>query len=150
MSARNFIRLRGELADGRKVFVAADAMGCGRDKALGILCRWLLWVDAHCETADTGLCLAQVDELLGEIGAYSALSQIGWVDTQDGTVRVLEFGKYLDPTAKVRQMTAARVAACRARRRAAAAGVEVPAGMKAKGSGKKPATKANAKGGKKR
>lgn len=129
MSARNFIRLRGELADGRKVFVAADAMGCGRDKALGILCRWLLWVDAHCETADTGLCLAQVDELLGEIGAYSALSQIGWVDTQDGTVRVLEYDKYLAPTAKMRQLTAARVAACRARKRAAAAG-ELPAGLK--------------------
>lgn len=149
MSARNFIRLRGELADGRKVFVAADAMGCGRDKALGILCRWLLWVDAHCETADTGLDWGQVDELLGCEGVFRALEAIGWVEQREGTVRVLEFGKYLDPTAKVRQMTAARVAACRARRRAAAAGVEVPAGMKAKGSGKKPATKANAKGGKK-
>lgn len=150
MSARNFIRLRGELADGRKVFVAADAMGCGRDKALGILCRWLLWVDAHCETADTGLDWGQVDELLGCEGVFRALEAIGWVEQREGAVRVLEFGKYLDPTAKVRQMTAARVAACRARRRAAAAGVEVPAGMKAKGSGKKPATKANAKGGKKR
>lgn len=149
MSARNFIRLRGELADGRKVFVAADAMGCGRDKALGILCRWLLWVDAHCETADTGLDWGQVDELLGCEGVFRALEAIGWVEQREGTVRVLEFGKYLDPTAKVRQMTAARVAACKARRRAAAAGVEVPAGMKAKGSGKKPATKANAKGGKK-
>lgn len=150
MSARNFIRLRGELADDRKVFRVADMLYCDRDKALGLLARWLLWVDAHCETPDTGLDWGQVDELLGCEGVFRALEAIGWVEQREGTVRVLEFGKYLDPTAKVRQMTAARVAACRARKRAAAAGVEVPAGMKAKGSGKKPATKANAKGGKKR
>lgn len=150
MSARNFIRLRGELADGRKVFRVADMLYCDRDKALGLLARWLLWVDAHCETPDTGLDWGQVDELLGCEGVFRALEAIGWVEQREGTVRVLEFGKYLDPTAKVRQMTAARVAACRARKRAAAAGVELPAGMKAKGSGKKPATKANAKGGKKR
>lgn len=129
MSARNFIKLRGELADGRKVFQAAEAMDCERDKALGILCRWLLWVDENCESADTGLDWSQVDELLGEDGAYSALSQIGWVEMYDGTVRVREYEKYLAPTAKMRQLTAARVAAFRTRKRAAEAG-ELPAGLK--------------------
>lgn len=113
MSARNFVRLRGELADGRKVFAAADAMDCDRDKALGVLCRWLLWVDAHCESAVTGLDWHQVDELLGVDGAYRALSAIGWVEMYDGTVRVCEFDKYLEPTAKNRQRAAERIAAHR-------------------------------------
>ena len=135
MSRRNFIRLRGELAEGRKVFRVADALYCDRDKALGVMCRWLLWVDANCESADTGLDWGQVDELLGCEGVFRALEAIGWVELREGTVRVLEFEKHLSPTAKERQLTAARVAACKARKRAAAAGVEVSAGLKAKGSG---------------
>lgn len=148
MSARNFIRLRGELAEGRKVFRVADAVECSRNEALGIMVRWLLWVDAHCDTPDTGLDWIQVDELLGQDGVFRALEAIGWVELREGTVRVLEFEKHLSPTAKERQLTAARVAACKARKRAAAAGVEVSAGLKAKGSGKKPEKKASKKGGK--
>lgn len=142
MSARNFIRLRGELADGRKVFRVADMLYCDRDKALGLLARWLLWVDAHCETADTGLDWGQVDELLGCEGVFRALEAIGWVELHEGTVMVLEYDKYLAPTAKTRQATAARVAAFRTRRRAEEAG-EVPAGMKR--AGRKPAKRETAK-----
>lgn len=143
MSARNFIRLRGELAEGRKVFRVADELECSRDEALGVMCRWLLWVDAHCESADTGLDWTQVDELIGRDGVFRGLEAIGWVEVREGTVYVLEFEKHLDPTAKQRQAVAARVAAFRLRRRAAAAAagaVEVPA----KATGKK----ATRKGGK--
>lgn len=146
MSARNFIRLRGELAEGRKVFRVADMLYCDRDKALGLLARWLLWVDAHCETPDTGLDWGQVDELLGCEGVFRALEAIGWVELREGTVMVLEYEKYLAPTAKTRQATAARVAAFRTRRRAEEAG-EVPAGMKRAGKAAKKAT-ASKKGGK--
>lgn len=130
MSARNFIKLRGELADGCKVFQAAETLGVSRDEALGMLCRWLLWVDANCEGEDTGLTWKQVGELMGHANFCSALEDIGWVSIEPGEqVRVLEYDKYLAPTAKMRQLTAARVAACRARKRAAEAG-ELPAGLK--------------------
>lgn len=136
MSARNFIKLRGELADGCKVFQVAAELGVSRDEALGMLCRWLLWVDANCDGEDTGLTWQQVGELMGHVDFCSALEEIGWVSVEPScTVRVLEYDKYLSPTAKERQLTAARVAACKARKRAAAAGVEVSAGLKAKGSG---------------
>lgn len=149
MSARNFIKLRGELADGCKVFQVAAELGVSRDEALGMLCRWLLWVDANCDGEDTGLTWQQVGELMGHVDFCSALEEIGWVSVEPScTVRVLEYDKYLSPTAKERQLTAARVAACKARKRAAAAGVELPAGLKAKGSGKKPEKKASKKGGK--
>lgn len=142
MSARNFIKLRGDLLDSPKVFQAAEAMACEHDTALGVLVRWLLWVDAHCVCEDTGLTPCQVDELLGRDGAMVAMEEIAWVSVEPScTVRVLEYDKHLSPTAKERQLTAARVAACKARKRAAAAGVEVSAGLKAKGSGKKPAKK---------
>lgn len=113
MSARNFIKLRGELADGRKVFRVADELECSRDEALGVMCRWLLWVDAHCETAYTGLDWTQVDELLGCKGVFRALVGIGWVEEHEGAVLVREFDKYLDPTAKKRQLAAERIAAHR-------------------------------------
>lgn len=115
MSARNFIRLRGELAEGRKVFQAAQELGVSRDEALGMLCRWLLWVDAHCETAETGLTFEQVGEVIGHSGFCSALEEIGWVSViiPGELVRVLEFEKYLEPTAKNRQRAAERIAAHR-------------------------------------
>lgn len=132
MSARNFIKLRGDLLDSPKVFQAADAMNCERDKALGVLVRWLLWVDAHCETEDTGLDECQVDELLGTDGVMVALESIGWVErTQDGKVRVCEFDKYLEPTAKNRQRAAERIAAHRWGKKPAKKGTAKKKGGKA-------------------
>lgn len=130
MSARNFIKLRGELADGRKVFRAAKILHVSRDAALGILCRWLLWVDANCTDAATGLSPEHVNELLGNGAAFAALADIGWVHHAGPcSVHVCEFEKYLDPTAKKRQLAAARVAAFRARLRARVE-TELPAGLK--------------------
>lgn len=126
MSARNFIKLRGDLLDSPKVFQAAEAMACEHDTALGVLVRWLLWVDAHCVCEDTGLTPCQVDELLGRDGAMVALEEIAWVHrSAEDTVCVCEFEKYLEPTAKQRQLAAERIAAHR--------------------WGKKPAKKATAK-----
>lgn len=114
MSARNFIKLRGDLLDSPKVFQVAESMKCGHDTALGVLVRWLLWVDAHCVCDDTGLTPGQVDELLGRDGAMAAMEEIGWVYRSSVyTVCVCEFEKYLEPTAKQRQLAAERIAAHR-------------------------------------
>lgn len=132
MSARNFVKVRGELVDSRKVFTACKFLGANRNEVLGLLVRWLLWVDAHCECADTGLRAEDVNDVVGDEYGFDALCQIGWVErVEDGTVRVCEFEKYLSPSAKQRQATAARVSAFRERRRAAAAAAgELPAGLK--------------------
>lgn len=153
MSARNFVKVRGELVDSRKVFTACKFLGANRNEVLGLLVRWLLWVDAHCECADTGLRAEDVNDVVGDEYGFDALCQIGWVErVEDGTVRVCEFEKYLSPSAKQRQATAARVSAFRERRRAAAAAGELPAGLKRpRKAGKKATAKkatASKKGGK--
>lgn len=104
--------------NGAKPFQAAQVLNCGNNEVLGVLVRWLAWVDAHCASDETRLTEEQVDDVCQKQGAAFALECLGWVTVKGGFVYVIDFDKYLSPTSKTRSMDAARQQMCRARRKA--------------------------------
>lgn len=115
--SKAWTRVMDDLSDSPKVFRFAEVAGISRAAAFGCMVRWLNWVDAHCETAKTGLNAEVLDDVMfGIEGTGAALRAIGWVELvqeEPGEgpwrVRVAEFEKYLSPTSKKRALAARRV-----------------------------------------
>lgn len=100
-----FIRLSNMLPDSPKVAKFARICRVPQDVALGLMVRWLCWVDRHCTDACTGLLPKELDQLVfGSVADLTnGLMRIGWVELDgDGCVCVAEFEKYCSPTAKRR------------------------------------------------
>lgn len=118
---KEWIRLNVTLPDSEKVFRLAAALDVPAPFTLGLMARWLTWVDAHCKTEFTGLRPDDVDAVCyGVKGCCEAFAAIGWVQVEKvafrgGVERVVicEFDKYLSPTSKVRACGAVRKAQCR-------------------------------------
>lgn len=116
-----WIRLNVLLPNSPKVARVAAVVGCSPDAALGLMLRWLCWVDLYCATEETQLRLADVDDLFAVPYAGRALAAIGWVRTdENGVVRVCDFEKYLDPTSKVRAAETERKAKFRMKKKGGA------------------------------
>lgn len=114
---KNWIRINDTLPDSEKVFRVAAALEVPAPQALGLMVRWLTWVDAHCTEASTGMRPADVDAVCyGTQGCCEALAAIGWVQVVSGHVVICEFDKYLSPTSKVRVLATMRAQKCRARK----------------------------------
>lgn len=121
---KNWIRINDTLPDSEKVFRVAAALEVPAPQALGLMVRWLTWVDAHCKTEFTGLRPADVDAVCyGVQGCCAALARIGWVKVEEVPIRggvervvICEFDKYLSPTSKVRVLATMRMQRCRARK----------------------------------
>lgn len=121
---KNWIRINDTLPDSEKVFRVAAALEVPAPQALGLMVRWLTWVDAHCKTEFTGLRPDDVDAVCyGVKGCCEALAAIGWVRvdkvalyTDTKRVVICEFDKYLSPTSKVRVLATMRMQKCRARK----------------------------------
>lgn len=92
----------------------ARELDCSLDEALGVMVRWLAWLDMHTTDGKTGLSLAEVDSLVfgNACQEYSkALVAIGWAEVVDGKVCATDFDKYCTPTAK------SRISACERQRK---------------------------------
>lgn len=109
-----WIRLNSLLPNSPKVAQVAQYMDLSsHDEALGLMVRWLCWVDMYCETEVTGLHSKDVDDMFG--GNFcGALKEIGWVELHGTHVVICDFDKYLSPTSKKRACAANRVAKSRA------------------------------------
>lgn len=100
-----FIRVLNTLPESPKVAKFARCCKVPQDTALGLMVRWLCWVDRHCPDANTGLTPREIDQLVfgSCIELVKGLKKIGWVETDgDGFVCITEFEKYICPTAKRR------------------------------------------------
>lgn len=115
----DWVRINNVLPDCPKVLQLADELGVHRDAALGLMVRWLCWLDAHSADGCTGLPVAAVERwVLGVQGAVGGLLVIGWAEVDaDGLVRALDWERFNAPSAKVRAMTARRVQRCRGRKK---------------------------------
>lgn len=116
-------RILDTLPDSHKVYDVAAVLHVHPARALGIMVRWLTWVDAHCTTAETRLMAKDMDTVcFGQRGVFAAFKLIGWVRADEfGRVHVVDYDKYLSPTSKVRAATAERKARFRNKKKAAAA-----------------------------
>lgn len=127
-------RILDTLPDSHKVYDVAAVLQVHPARALGVMVRWLTWVDAHCTSADTRLTPKDMAALCwGHSRVFEAFKLIGWVRVNEfGRVQVEEYDKYLSPTSKQRAADAERKAKQRNRKKAAASETESAA---AKGSG---------------
>lgn len=107
----DFIRIKNTLPNSPKVMLLAHELECAQEEALGIMVRWLAWLDMYTEEGKTGLSIADVNALVfgNSCRDYSgALVAIGWAELVDGKVCAVDFDQYCTPTAKKRIASAAR------------------------------------------
>ena len=114
----DWVRVNNLLPDCPKVLQLADCLGVCRDAALGVMVRWLCWLDVYTVDGCTGLDAARVERfVLGVERAVEGLVQIGWaVVDDDGLVCALDWERFNAPSAKRRALTARRVQRCRAKK----------------------------------
>lgn len=106
----NWVRINTTLPDSAKVIALSRLLKCSLNEALGVMVRWLCWLDSHTEDGKSGLLMGEVDDLIcGKSGACSALCAIGWVDGDaNGYVCAVDYEKYNTPNTKAKTLAAAR------------------------------------------
>lgn len=112
----NFVRLLNTLPESPKVAKLARFCKVPQDSALGLMVRWLCWVDKYLPEPNSGLTPKEIDNLVFGYGVCltKGLLAIGWVELDDqGCVCVTEFEKYCSPTAKRRLKETAKKRATR-------------------------------------
>lgn len=107
----DFIRIKNTLPSSPKVMRLARELECSQEEALGIMVRWLAWLDMHTEDGKSELSTKEVNSLVfgHSFREYAeALVAIGWAELVDGKVCAVDFDQYCTPTAKKRIASAAR------------------------------------------
>jgi len=124
MSAANWIKLHVTVED-LDVINVSSITGEDRYTTLGRIVTWLHWVDQNCVTCNAHVTLASVTTVTGlryipdsEKDFGKALVTIGWMNVDsNGEVVICGFKKHFGKSAKVRALTAKRVARLREKRR---------------------------------
>lgn len=102
----DYIRIKNTLPNSPKVMLLARELECSQNEALGVMVRWLAWLDMYTEDGNTKLSPTEVDaHIFGNVdnGYFYALETIGWATTDaDNKVFAIDFDKYCTPTAKKR------------------------------------------------
>ena len=101
----DYIRIKNTLPNSPKVMQLARELECSLEEALGVMVRWLAWLDMYTEEGKTGLAMTEVSSLVfgNCCREYAeALVAIGWAELVDGKVCAVDFDKYCTPTAKKR------------------------------------------------
>lgn len=102
----DYIRINTTLANSPKVVQLARKLSCTKDEALGVMVRWLSWLDTYTTDGCTGLSPAEIDEyIFNELDTdyLEGLRFIGWADLdENNNVFAVDFCKYNGPTAKKR------------------------------------------------
>lgn len=109
-----YIRVKNTLPSSPKVMRLARELECSQVSALGIMVRWLAWLDMHTVDGKTGLTPLETNLLVfgnGGLEYVDALAAIGWAEVVDGKVCAVNFEKYCTPTAK------SRISACERQRK---------------------------------
>lgn len=90
-------------------------------EALGMLQRWILFIQGHSENGRTRLNRKMFDQLMcNKKGACKLFEEIGWIEIdEDGCVRALNFEKYNDATETIRDKWAEQKRKYRAKNKAA-------------------------------
>lgn len=83
----------------------ARELECSQEEALGVMVRWLAWLDMHTIDGKTGLSETEANRLVFGHGLREyteALVAIDWAEVVDGMVCAVDFDRYCTPTAKSR------------------------------------------------
>lgn len=109
-----YIRVKNTLPSSPKVMRLARELECSQEEALGVMVRWLAWLDMHTVDGKTGLDTTEANQLVFGHGLREyteALVAIGLAEVVDGKVCAVNFEQYCTPTAK------SRISACERQRK---------------------------------
>ena len=127
------------LPDSREVAILCRVLGVSENEALGILHRWLAYINTQTEDGSTGLLPCELDRVMhfrgcsagalqpcsadalhgSNAGVYAALEKCGWATLDDaGEVVAVDFDRHNSQSARKRVLCAARVAKSREKKRA--------------------------------
>lgn len=104
------INIFNTLPDSPKVALFAREWKCKPDEALGLMVRWLCWLDKHTKDGRTQLTEKEVEQLIfSGKKRLSGFIKMGWAaKDKDGFIYSVDFDLYNGPTAKKRVQDAAR------------------------------------------
>ena len=110
--AGNWIKFDTSTSDKPEVWAIAESLGIDPDAVVGKLLRVWAWFDDHTEKGNAPIVTrALLDRKVGVTGFVTAMIDAGWMEENDGTLSLPNFGRHNGQTAKNRILTAKRVAA---------------------------------------
>lgn len=112
--AGDWIKMRGNLWDDPRVACLCDATDQSEAAIVGAL--YWLWATADQHTEDglmPGLSFRQIDRKTGIQGLAEALADIGWIEQENGGIRITRFDEHNGSSAKRRAQEAKRKAGIR-------------------------------------
>ena len=106
----NHINIFNSLPDSPKVAQFSRVWKCSQDEALGIMVRWLCWLDKYTVDGKTSITAKEADALIFSGKKHTAgLITMGWAaEDKDGLVYSVDFSLYNGPTAKKRAIETAK------------------------------------------
>lgn len=114
---RPWIKVETTTPDKPEVCAIATTLRLDQDAVLGKLIRLWSWVELNrVSINDLGVTKAFIDKLTGRKGFASALMAVGWLVEGEGKLRLNNLERHNGNSAKVRALTAQRVALHRKRK----------------------------------
>ena len=92
-----------------EVFRLAARLSLSRHTVIGLLCEFWSWADTHLiDGFACGVLPQQIDSLVGCPEFANSLSFVGWIELCEDGIRVPDFERHSDQSAKVRAQAAER------------------------------------------
>lgn len=114
--AGDWIKVRTTLKDDPRVMAMADMLGVDDAHMVGVLVTFWSWADSHTEDGLVrNLSASRADKIGTLSGFASALESVGWakIDSESGTIELINFAEHNGNTAKRRASEAKRKASNR-------------------------------------
>lgn len=114
---RPWIKVETATPDKPEICTIAASLRLSEDAVLGKLIRLWSWVEInHIQANDMGVTKEFLDKLVGRKGFAAALADCGWLVEEDGKLGLKNLERHNGGSAKVRALTAHRVALHRKRK----------------------------------
>lgn len=114
---RPWIKVETATPDKPEICAIATMLRMDTDSVLGKLIRLWSWVEVTRVPAnDLGVTREFIDKLVGRKGFAAAMVSAGWLDEKEGKLAILNLDRHNGGLAKVRALTAQRVALHRKRK----------------------------------
>lgn len=114
--AIGWIKIESVTPEKIEVFRIAKILGADRDLVLGKLVKLWIWADQHTTDGSlSGIDAGDINLILDFPGFAEALREVGWLESGDGGVCIVNFQKQNGQSAKARALSCNRTAKSRAK-----------------------------------
>ncbi|MEZ5387230.1 MAG: hypothetical protein R3F13_17105 [Prosthecobacter sp.] len=125
---RPWIKIEVSTPDKPEVCAISTRLKISEDTVMGKLVRFWSWLEINrVNPNDLGVTFEFIDKLVSKKGFAAAMEEAGWLKSEDDVLSLPKFAKYNGNDAKVRGLTAKRVARFRQRKLAEQSESDPPA-----------------------